>query len=215
MTTHAGRAARLLLIPATALLLLGCGAQHQATPQGKPSTPGGVPVKSAEEVDLARLNSTLVDQAEGSDSTPTAAGLTVARQVGRSVSFFWETTKGKVCFAQTAVSGGTHETACGDPKTAVPVAGSKLAAMYGPGMGFSESYVVFAADPGDQVTSVTYKGNELSWKFIRRLSPQTTGRDVYYVTLPDRRDDWLQVTLRSEADEKSDRLWVGHTEPPK
>lgn len=210
MTTSRGTALRRLMPAAAVLLMVGCVTQQeQVAPDAKPSASAPSATQTVEKVDLARLESILIDQAKGSDSAPTGAGLTAARQAGNYVSYVWETTKGKVCFAQIAVSGAGHETACAVVTQATPEKGSKLEALFGPGMGFSESYIVFAADPGSKVTSVRYEGKETLWKLVRRLSPQTTGRDVYYVTLPDGHKGWLDVTLeQADGQRKPDRLQV-------
>ncbi|MFE2282592.1 hypothetical protein ACFXDJ_00120 [Streptomyces sp. NPDC059443] len=103
-----------------------------------------------------------------------------------------------------------HEIACEDVVQATPdKQDSHLEALFGPGMGFSESYVVFAAEPMVKVASVEYAGKRVPWAFVRRLNPQTTGRDVYYVALPDSHNGWIDVTLE-QPDGKTipDRLPV-------
>ncbi|MFD7262207.1 hypothetical protein [Streptomyces sp. NPDC059874] len=151
-----------------------------------------------------------MSQANASGSAPTSGGLSLARQLGSSASYIWETGEGKVCFAQGVVSGGVHEIACVAAAQATPEEpGSRLDTFFGPGMGFSESYIVFVADPGAKVTSIKYEGKEVPWAFVRRLSSQGTGRDIYYAALPDGHTGWIDVTLQhSDGQTMPDRLPV-------
>ncbi|MGW6394216.1 hypothetical protein ACWFR1_27790 [Streptomyces sp. NPDC055103] len=213
MTSRRGRATRLLLMVTSALLLAaGCGPQPAGhAPAGTPggsvspasrTTPGG------RQPDPAQLEAAVADQARRSGAAPTDKGLSLARQSGKAVSYLWETTNGKVCFGQTS-SGAAQEIACGAGRVTPERKGSDLAALFGPGMGFAESYVVFTAERGTSVTSVKYQGQQLSWRLVRRLAPERTGRDVYYVTLPDGHQGWIDVTLK-QADGRltPDRLRV-------
>ncbi|MEV5970357.1 hypothetical protein [Streptomyces sp. NPDC051921] len=213
LTRHRPPFARLLLAAASALILAaGCGPQ----PAGKPSagTPGGSVSPSAhatageQQADPRRLEEAVADQARQSGAAPTDKGLSLARRSGKAVSYLWETTNGKVCFGQTS-SGAAQEIVCGAGRVAPEEKGSHLAALFGPGMGFAESYVVFVSGPGATVTSVKYRGKEVSWRFVRKLDPERTGRDVYYVTLPDDHRGWIDVTLQqADGRLKPDRLRV-------
>ncbi|MEU4062561.1 hypothetical protein AB0F25_09005 [Streptomyces wedmorensis] len=213
MTRHQARATRLLLVAASALLLsAGCGQQ----PAGKPSAaaPGGSVSSSAhttpgvQRPDPAQLEATVADRARQFGAAPTDKGLSLARQSGKATSYLWESTNGKVCFGQTS-SGAAQEIACGAGRVTPEEKDSSLAALFGPGMGFAESYVVFVSRPGATVTSVKYRGQELSWRHVRKLDPERTGRDVYYVTLPDGHRGWIEVTLKqSDGRLKPDRLRV-------
>ncbi|MET9673051.1 hypothetical protein ABZY68_08125 [Streptomyces sp. NPDC006482] len=213
MTWRRGRATRLLLTATPALLLaVGCGSQQAGhAPAGTPggsvspsarATPGG------QQPDPVAREAAVADQARQAGAAPTDKGLSLARQAGKAVSYLWETTNGKVCFGQTS-SGAAQEIACGAGRVTPEEKGSNLAALFGPGMGFAESYVVFTAERGASVTSVKYQDQEVAWRLVRRLSPERTGRDVYYVTLPDGHQGWIDVTLR-QADGRltPDRLRV-------
>ncbi|MFB6838540.1 hypothetical protein [Streptomyces sp. NPDC056361] len=213
MTHHRTRAARLLLAATAAVLLAaGCGPQPTANPPAV--TPAGLAsptthaTPSTHEPDPAPLETALAAQARQSGATPTNKGLSLARQSGKSASYLWETTHGKVCFGQTS-SGAAQEIACSAGRATPEEKNSSLAALFGPGMGFAESYVVFASQPGAMVTSVKYRGKELSWRLVRTLSPERTGRDVYYVALPDAHRGWIDVTLKqTDGQLKPDRLRV-------
>ncbi|MFJ6484268.1 hypothetical protein ACIQK6_29695 [Streptomyces sp. NPDC091682] len=204
--------AGLYLAAASVLLSAGCGTHQERTtddpgsaasaPATRPSTPLS---------DLARLESALANQAGASGSAPTGSGLSLARHVGNSASYLWETSEGKVCFAQGAVSGAAmHETAClYAAKTTVEEPGSRLDTFFGPGDGFSEPYVVFAAAPESKVTSVKYEAKDTSWTLVRKLDARASGRNVYYVTLPDGHKGWIDVTLeQSDGAKVADRLPV-------
>ncbi|MFF4103528.1 hypothetical protein [Streptomyces sp. NPDC001903] len=201
--------AGLFLTAAAVLLAAGCGGTQggAAAPQAPVAS---APVASpSPTLDLPALASVLARQATASGSAPTSAGLSLARQAGTSASYLWETDGGKVCFAQIKAPGAMNEIACAAVTEPAPEPGSRLEALFGPGMGFSESYIVFAAEAGTKVTSVTYEGRERPWQLVRTLAPRATGRDVYYVALPEGHKGWIDVTLR-QADGQSvpDRLRV-------
>lgn len=102
-----------------------------------------------------------------------------------------------------------NEIACAAVTEPAPEPGSRLEALFGPGMGFSEAYIVFAAEAGTKVTSVTYEGKELPWQSVRTLAPQATGRDVYYSALPEGHKGWINVTLlQADGQSTPDRLRV-------
>ncbi|MFG2232768.1 hypothetical protein ACGFNX_22635 [Streptomyces sp. NPDC048723] len=200
----------LYLAAASVLLSAGCGT-HQERTTGAPGPAASAPATGPSTAlsDLARLESALANQAGASGSAPTDSGLSLAPHVGNSASYLWETSEGKVCFAQGAVSGAVvHETACLDAaQTTVEEPGSRLDTFFGPGDGFSEPYIVFAAAPGSAVTSVKYETRDTSWTLVRKLDPRATGRDVYYVTLPDGHKGWIDVTLeQSDGAKVADRL---------
>ncbi|MFD7973428.1 hypothetical protein [Streptomyces clavifer] len=133
----------------------------------------------------------------------------MAQKAGSSASYVWETTTGKVCFGQ-ASSGAAQEIACIAGRDAMPQEkDSRITALFGPGMGFTESYVVFAAEPGVTVKSVTYRDREVSWRLVRKLSAEGTGPTIYYVTLPDGHKGWINVTLeQADGQLTPDRLQV-------
>ncbi|MFE9627754.1 hypothetical protein [Streptomyces sp. NPDC006527] len=137
--------------------------------------------------------------------TPTAAGVTRIVLPG-ATSFFWESVKGHICLGEFELSGQMQAIKCGKGKVK-PKGTSKLAALFGPGMLGSKARVVLVAEPGLQVVSVDYRKQRMDWTFIRTLSP--SGRGVYYVTLPDWPEDWLNVTLISGQQQNVDRIWLG------
>ncbi|WP_405490190.1 hypothetical protein [Streptomyces sp. NBC_00096] len=208
--TPAARArARLFLTAAAVLLAAGCGsAQGGAAAPHAPA--GSSPVASpSATLNLPELASALARQASASGSAPTSGGLSLARQAGRAASYLWETDGGKVCFAQINAPGSMNEIACAEITEPAPEPGSRLEALFGPGMGFTEAYIVFAAEAGTKVTSVTYEGKELPWKLVRTLAPRATGRDVYYAALPEGHKGWIDVTLRQTYGQTTpDRLRV-------
>ncbi|MFJ5079792.1 hypothetical protein ACIP8Z_35100 [Streptomyces sp. NPDC088553] len=178
----------------SAALLTGCGGQEDAprVPAAPaPATSGAGATDGP--VEWAAQVAGLTAPEHG---TVTEAGVSLARRAGGYRFYLWETTKGKVCTAQVTDSGVAREVACGNPAEAVPGKGSKLARFVGPGTGFAEWYVMVAVEHGAEVTSVEHEGKALSWTRVRTLSSATTGRDVYYVTLPDRTYGSLDVTLK-------------------
>ncbi|MET7622336.1 hypothetical protein [Streptomyces sp. NPDC005408] len=124
-------------------------------------------------------------------------------------AFLWESVKGHVCLGESELSGGLRAVKCSETRGVKPKGDSTLAALFGPGTLNEGARVVMVADPGEKVVSVKYQKQKMDWKFIRTLSPATSGRDVYYVTLPDFPDDWLNVAVRVGGQEKADRLWLG------
>ncbi|MEV6330191.1 hypothetical protein [Streptomyces sp. NPDC051909] len=130
--------------------------------------------------------------------TVTRAGVSLARQAAGYRFYLWETSKNEVCTAQVEESvRQAREVVCGDAEEAAPAKGSRLARLAGPGTGFAEWYVMIAADPGAKVAGIAHEGKALSWRYVRTLGPGTTGRDVYYVTLPEETYGWLDVALTS------------------
>ncbi|MET9609232.1 hypothetical protein ABZZ17_29920 [Streptomyces sp. NPDC006512] len=207
-----GARAGLYLAAASVLLSAGCGTrQERMTTEPVPAASLPAPASSAGQSDLAPLEAALAKQAGASGSAPTGRGLSLARRVGNSASYIWETSEGKVCFAQGAVKGAAvHETACVNAaKTTVEEPGSRLDTFFGPGDGFSEPYIVFAAAHGARVKSVKYESKEAYWVLVRKLDPRATGRDVYYVALPDGHKGWIDVTLEQpDGATVADRLPV-------
>ncbi|WP_216822280.1 hypothetical protein [Streptomyces aureus] len=178
----------------SAALLTGCGGQEDVPrPPAAPAPVTSGAGATDGPVEWAAHAARLTPPEHG---TVTEAGVSLARRAGGYRFYLWETSKGKVCTAQVTDSGVAREIACGNPAEAAPVRGSKLAGLVGPGTGFAEWYVMVAVAPGAEVTSVEHEGKVLSWTHVRTLSPATTGRDVYYVTLPDRTYGRLDVTLK-------------------
>ncbi|MFD4315321.1 hypothetical protein [Streptomyces sp. NPDC058548] len=178
----------------SAALLTGCGGQEDAPRMSAapaPVTSGAGATDGP--VEWAAHVAGLTAPEHG---TVTEAGVSLARRAGGYRFYLWETTRAKVCTAQVTDTGVAREVACGNPAQAAPAKGSKLARLVGPGTGFAEWYVMVAVEHGAEVTSVEHDGKALSWTHVRTLSPATTGRDVYYVTLPDRTYGWLDVTLK-------------------
>ncbi|WP_406267978.1 hypothetical protein OHT93_13130 [Streptomyces sp. NBC_00191] len=199
----------LAIAAAATILVVSCDRQPAPTrPSASFSAPAPTTTRTQENVDLTRAESALVGLAREKGTSPTDVGLSVARQANGHVVYIWESGSAQFCFAQVAVEGATRQLACGHPQSK-PRPASYLTAVFGPGIGFAGRYVVLAADPGGKVTSVRYEGKELTWSFIRRMSPAATGRDIYYITLPDRVQGWLDVTLLVGDQQKADRLWLG------
>ncbi|MDX2748348.1 MULTISPECIES: hypothetical protein [Streptomyces] len=190
------------------LLLAGCGPQSAGqVPAGSASpSAGGSPTGQP---DRARLEAMFEDQARQFEATPTREGLSLAQQSGSSASYVWETTTGKVCFGQ-ASSGAAQEIACIAGRDAMPEEkDSRITALFGPGMGFAESYIVFSAEPGVTVKTVKYRGREVPWRFVRRVNAERTEPAVYYVTLPDGHKGWINVILeQADGQLTPDRLQV-------
>lgn len=178
----------------SAALLTGCGGQEDVPrPPAAPAPVTSGAGATDGPVDWATYVPGLAAPEHG---TVTEAGVSLARRAGGYRFYLWETSVGKVCTAQVTEAGVAREVACGNPEEAAPAKGSKLARFAGPGTGFAEWYVMIAVEHGAEVTSVEHGGKALSWTHVRTLGSRTTGRDVYYVTLPDRTYGWLDVTLK-------------------
>ncbi|MFC9385176.1 hypothetical protein [Streptomyces venezuelae] len=190
------RLTSLALTPAvlSAALLTGCGGQGD-TPQ-VPAAPAPVTSGAGATDGPVEWAAHVAGLTAPEHGTVTEAGVSLARRAGGYRFYLWETTEAKVCTAQVTDTGVAREVVCGDPAQAAPAKGSKLARLVGPGTGFAEWYVMVAVARGAEVTAVEHDGKALSWTRVRTLSPATTGRDVYYVTLPDRTYGWLDVTLK-------------------
>ncbi|MFK0044900.1 hypothetical protein ACIQU4_12450 [Streptomyces sp. NPDC090741] len=153
-TSHA-RLGRWVAVAATCALLTGCGT-HGAGPSAHTASDTPVPglPATAAEPTAAATTPTAVDlkaaalaKAAAAGEAPTEAGVSEPAREPDRASFLWESTKGHLCLAQTALSGG-----------------------------------------------------------FDTLSPALTGRDLYYVQLPDAPKGDLDVTLDVGGQQKQERL---------
>ncbi|MCC0097829.1 hypothetical protein K7B10_24240 [Streptomyces flavotricini] len=201
------RLARLVPAPLALGLLLGCGAVDRSAtaPTGQaPSVAGpSEPTATPTAVDL---KAAALAKAAAAGETPTEAGVSELAREPDHASFLWESTKGHLCLAQTGLSGGFDARQCGDPATAKPEGDAAVAPVFGPGMAPKGWMFAFLTEHADRVASVRFRGEEVTWKFVRTLSPALTGRDLYYVQLPDAPKGDLDVTLHVGGQEKKERL---------
>ncbi|MFD7839245.1 hypothetical protein [Streptomyces sp. NPDC059761] len=202
------RLVRLAPVPLALGLLLGCGAVDQSGPASTgpaPSVAGpSEPTATPTAVDL---KAAALAKAAAEGETPTEAGVSELAREPDHASFLWESAKGHLCLAQTALSGGFDMRQCGNPATATPkTEDAAVAPVFGPGMAPKGWMFAFLTEHADRVTSVRFRGEEVAWKFVRTLSPALTGRDLYYVQLPDAPKGDLDVTLDVGGQEKKERL---------
>ncbi|MFJ8662304.1 hypothetical protein [Streptomyces sp. NPDC093795] len=191
------RSLGLTAISLSVALLAGCGREGgvpEPPAAPAPVTSGAGPTAKSDGPD--DWTAYVPGLAAPEHGTVTGAGVSLARRAGGYRFYLWETSGRKVCTAQVTESKVAREVACGNPVEAAPAKGSKLARLAGPGTGFAEWYVMIAVEHGAEVTSIAHEGKALSWTYVRTLAAETTGRDVYYVTLPDRTYGWLDVSLR-------------------
>ncbi|MFD5510955.1 hypothetical protein ACFWIB_24715 [Streptomyces sp. NPDC127051] len=121
-------------------------------------------------------------------------------------AYIWESLQGHPCLGESEAAGQLRAVKCATGQVK-PAAGSGLAALFGPGMLSGRARVVLTVEPGQKVEAVEYRKQRMDWKYVRTLT--ASGRDVYYVMLPDFPDDWLDVTLRVSGQQKADRIWLG------
>ncbi|MBT2480488.1 hypothetical protein [Streptomyces sp. ISL-94] len=137
---------------------------------------------------------------------PTNAGMSRIDLPGVT-AFLWESLQGHVCLWESALSGGMQTIKCSTTDAARPKSGSKVVALHGPGALNAGARVVLLGDTGEKVVSAAYKGRELDWTFVRTLSPATSGRDVYYVTLEEfPLEGWLDLAVQADGQRKADRV---------
>ncbi|MFB6837047.1 hypothetical protein [Streptomyces sp. NPDC056361] len=126
-----------------------------------------------------------------------------------SATFLWETSKGRLCLAEVATSGGYHVRMCGDLSGVTPKAGAHVAKASGPGMAREGWRVVLLAEPGARVTAARFAGKDVEWTFVRTLSPGMKGRGAYYVSLADRPVGDFEMTVEVGGSRKTERLAFG------
>ncbi|WP_329391429.1 hypothetical protein OG625_40195 (plasmid) [Streptomyces sp. NBC_01351] len=137
---------------------------------------------------------------------PTSAGISRIDLPGVT-AFLWESLQGHVCLWESALSGGMQTIKCSTTDAARPKNDSKVVALHGPGALNAGARVVLLGDTGEKVVSAAYKSRELNWEFVRTLSPATSGRDVYYITLDEfPLDGWLDLTVQAGDLRKADRV---------
>ncbi|MEU3277786.1 hypothetical protein [Streptomyces antibioticus] len=140
---------------------------------------------------------------------PTTAG--VSRLGLPEVSaFLWETANGEICLGETFLSGGLAKLQC-PAGASRPKSGSMVATRFGASMVGDGARVVVVVDHKAKVESVEFRGSEANWHFLRTLSPELSGRDVYYIvinTYPDRPDDQLDLTLKVGTEQVTDHISV-------
>ncbi|MFD7262208.1 hypothetical protein [Streptomyces sp. NPDC059874] len=202
---------RLASVPLVSGLILGCNSKGSvgSTPAAPSrSVPGSAdrPAPVGQTADpKIRVKVSILTKAATVGEAPTDAGVSEVAGSQASLTFFWETPKGRVCLAQAAISGGYEGRRCGDAAGAVPQSGGSVSVVFGPGAADERWMVVLLVQHAHQVTSVQSKGTAVEWKFVRTLAPGSTGRDVYYVLLPAPTGD-LDVVLDAGGQQKAERL---------
>lgn len=200
-------AVRLALAVIACVIIAGCGSQaDRSSPDtsvtSSPSrTQGILPSVEGKKVELAA-------QANEMGEAPTAAGISLI-DLPEVTAFLWESTQGHVCLWEAVLSGGIQTIKCFGTEGVKPKTDSKFVALHGPGALNDGARIVLLGDAGTRLTSAAYKEREQNSKFVRTLSAESGGREVYYVTMDKFPvDGWLDLTVQTGDQHKADRVSV-------
>jgi hypothetical protein len=194
---------------AAGLVLAACGTQGTPAASGTPasSTASHSPVPSKQPGTDA-VETSLAGQAERMGETPTYAGISRIERPGVT-AFLWESVKGHVCLAESALAGELQSIKCSKTGEGGPKDPSKSSALFGPGMLNDGGRILLATSPGRKVVSVAYRNRRADVTFVRTLAPGTSGRDLYYVVLSEFPEGSLDVTIRSQGKESVEHMPLG------
>ncbi len=201
---------RMVAFSLAAGLLLGCGAEKSPT-TGSTGSPASVSPSATSTATptadrTAELRETALTAAEAAGETPTGVGISDVVHDGASATFFWETSRRRLCLAEVGTSGGYNHRRCADPSGVAPKAGAHLAPVFGPGTASEGWMVVLLAEPGSRMTSARFGGKDVEWTFVRNLAPEMKGRGVYYVALAELPVGELEMTVEVDGRRKVERL---------
>ncbi|MBT2452683.1 hypothetical protein J7F03_37720 [Streptomyces sp. ISL-43] len=152
------------------------------------------------------MKASILAKATAVGEAPTEAGVSEVLYGQGYMTFLWETPRGHLCLAQAPDSGASDVRMCGDPTGALPKPGSVVTPVFGPGTAPEGWMVVLFVEHSHRVASVRFRDAEVDWKLVRTLAPGSTGRDVYYVPLPDAPTGDLDVTFEVAGQQATERL---------